>query len=151
MIMKKMVKLTAATRKNYETGQIHGVKGCSHRLIGFVWELSGLIFTPVELITSVFYLYTYIGVSFLFGISLLVACFMIDRRVRKLMHALHFENGKAHEKCNNLTNETFESMKTIKLYGWDQHFHTEIRKLMHQQREHEEKIHTYNSMLNFMW
>ena len=48
MIMKKMVRMTTATSKNYETGQIHGVKGCSHRLIGFVWELTHLVMTPVN-------------------------------------------------------------------------------------------------------
>jgi hypothetical protein len=82
MIMKKMVRLTAATSKNYETGQIHAVKGCSHRLVVFVWEIAHLMMCPVNIITSTIYLYTILGTSFLFGLSLLFICFWLDKRIR---------------------------------------------------------------------
>jgi ABC-type multidrug transport system fused ATPase/permease subunit len=107
--------------------------------------------TPINLLTAVFYLYTYIGVSFIFGIALLGVCFYIDRKVDHWMHAIHFENGKIHEKKNNMTNETFESMKTIKLYGWDNYFKREILKLMEEERDAEEKIENTYRMLHFMW
>lgn len=37
MVMKKAVKLTAATCKNYGHGQIWGVKHCSHRIHWYVY------------------------------------------------------------------------------------------------------------------
>lgn len=51
------------------------------------------------------------------------------------MYELRFEIGKVQEKKSNLTSETFESMKAIKLYAWDNHFHREIVKLMEKEKE----------------
>jgi ABC-type bacteriocin/lantibiotic exporter with double-glycine peptidase domain len=123
LIMKKMLRLTAATSKNYETGQIHAIKGCSHRLIWLVWELNHLMMLPINIVTFSFYLYYLVGVSFIFGMSLLGICFFVDRRFRDAMHELHFDNSKLNEKKSNLTNEAFESIRAIKLYGWDEYFH----------------------------
>jgi hypothetical protein len=56
------------------------------------------------------------------------------------MFELHFELGKINEKKSNLTSESFESVRAIKLYGWDKYFHEEIMKYMKQQKNKEEDI-----------
>jgi hypothetical protein len=98
---------------------------------------------PINIITFSVYLYYLVGVSFMFGMSLLFICFTVDRRFRETMHELHFENGKIHEKQSNLTNEAFESIRAIKLYGWDEYFHKEIVKSMEGAREKIDMIQTF--------
>jgi hypothetical protein len=98
LILRKLLRLTSATTKNYETGQINNVKGCCGRLIGFVFEFSGFVMTPLQLITAVIQLYLLIGTSFLFGVSLLGICFYVDRKVREAQYELDFERGKTGEK-----------------------------------------------------
>lgn len=120
-------------------------------MIGFVWEISGLVMSPVELITAAVGLYSHIGLSFVFGLSLLFICFYVDRKVRENMHEIHFENGKVSEKKNNLINETFESMKTIKLYGWDKYFHEEVLKFMAKEKENEAKTDRIYRGIGLMW
>lgn len=107
--------------------------------------------TPINLITSIICLYNIIGFSFVFGLSLLVICFYVDRKVRDQMYEMHFEMGKIREKKGNLTNESFESIKTIKLYGWDSYFHNEIKKLMAQETEKEMETNYLEMSLEFMW
>lgn len=67
------------------------------------------------------------------------------------MYEMHFERGKISEKKSNLTNESFESIKTIKLYGWDKYFHEEILKLMKQEKEKEDESNSLEKLLEFMW
>jgi hypothetical protein len=67
------------------------------------------------------------------------------------MHEIHFENGKVSEKKNNLINETFESMKTIKLYGWDKYFHEEVLKFMAKEKENEAKTDRIYRGIGLMW
>jgi ABC-type multidrug transport system fused ATPase/permease subunit len=95
--------------------------------------------TPLQFITGVVQLYYIIGTSFLFGITLLGICFFIDRRVRESSYELNFEKGKVSEKKSNLISESFESVRAIKLYGWDSHFHKEILKYMEKERDMEDE------------
>lgn len=86
--------------------------------------------TPLQLVSSVVQLYYLIGTSFIFGVSLLIVCFVIDRRVREAQYEFNFERDKVNEKKSNLISEGFESIRALKLYGWDTHFHKEILKYM---------------------
>jgi hypothetical protein len=74
----------------------------------------------------------------MFGLVLLIICFTIDKRIREASYELNFERGKVSEKKSNLTSESFESIRAIKLYGWDQHFHKEILKYMEKERDFED-------------
>lgn len=106
---------------------------------------------PINIVTFSFYLYYLVGVSFVFGMSLLGICFFVDRRFRDAMHELHFENGKLNEKKSNLTNEAFESIRAIKLYGWDEYFHKEIVQKLEESKEKVETIRGFEMQLRFMW
>ena len=135
MVMEKMMRLTAATSKNYETGQVHGVLGSAGRLVGFVWEAGDLLRVPLVLCYVFYKLLMETGVSFMFGCCFLFLCFKVDKYINELMDELHFENGKIHEKLNNIKNESFESIRTIKLYGWDDFFKGKVIEYTNEQRE----------------
>ena len=151
MIMEKMMKLTAATSKNYETGQIHGVKGSAGRLIGFVWEAGDFIRVPLILVYTFYRLMSLTGFSFIFGCSFLVITFRLDKWMNEMMDELHFENGKLHEKMNNITNESFESIRTIKLYGWDDFFRDKVLEYTKEQKEKQKEIDAFNTVKGLMW
>ena len=87
----------------------------------------------------------------MFGLTLLFLCFFIDRRVREASYQLRFEMGKVSEKKSNLTSESFESVRAIKLYGWDGYFHKEILKYMEKERDMEEQSDAINKSLQVMW
>ena len=151
MVLKKMMKMSAATSKNYEDGQIHGIKGCTHRLVGFVWELADLFKSPFTFIYCSYRLFNEIGLSFLSSIMLLVLAIKIRNYLHKQLYALHFENGKIHEKMNNMTNESFESIRTIKLYGWTEYFREQILEFTKEQKEKEYEIREQHKLIGLIW
>jgi ABC-type multidrug transport system fused ATPase/permease subunit len=120
-------------------------------MIWFIYEFSGMMMTPVQLVTAVVQLYLLIGTSFLFGLSLLIICFTVDKRIRDSSYELNFEKGKVSEKKANLVSESFESIRAIKLYGWDGYFHKEILKYMNQEKELEEKQSRIEKFIEALW
>ena len=67
------------------------------------------------------------------------------------MREIHYENGKNSEKKWELTHEMFDSMKTIKLYGWDGYFHDEIKKYTLKEKENEKRTDRMYRLMHFMW
>ena len=151
IILKKMMRMTAASSKNYEEGQIHGVKGQTGRIVGFVWELSDLLKTPITFVYCSYRLFSEIGVSFLASIALLVIAIKIRKHLHQQLYELHFENGKIHEKMNTMTHESFENIRTIKLYGWDEFFRSKILQYSKDVKEKENEIRIRNKVIGIFW
>lgn len=151
MTVKKQLKLTAATSKNYEAGQIHSVRGATHRLVHFCWELSHFVTTPVWLTYCSIRLFQKIGWTYLIGLSLFVICYYFDRHFHRQLSEEHHEQHKLHEKRMNLTSESFENIKTIKFYGWDEYFKKEILKYRSKEVENGQRISNIYLILTFVW
>lgn len=128
MTVKKQLKLTAATSKNYEAGQIHAVRGATGRLVHFCWEINHFVTTPIWLCYCSFRLLIKVGPTFLIGLSLFIICYYFDRYFHRTLSEEHHEESKIREKRMNLTSESFENIKTLKFYGWDEYFKKEILK-----------------------
>ena len=126
MILKKMTGMTIATGKNYEGGTLGAVRRCSGRLHHIIWQMTDFVMDPINLLTSVIGLWYIIGPSFIFGISLLFVCFYFDQVLNDIREEMSLDRDKISEKKGELTHQAFESIKTIKLYGWDRYFHREI-------------------------
>ena len=100
--------------------------GSAGRLHWSIYELIDLLKTPITLIYCSFRLYNEIGISFLFSIALLLLAIKLRGKLHETLYELHFDNGKLHEKMNNMTHESFESIRAIKLYGWNEFFREKI-------------------------
>lgn len=128
MTVKKQLRLNAATSKNYEPGQIHSVRGATHRLVWFCYEMSGFMMTPVWIVYCSIRLSMILGWTFVLGLSLMVVCFKFDKYFNKTIQDIRHEESKLGEKRMNITSESFENVKTIKFYGWDGYFKSQILK-----------------------
>jgi ABC-type multidrug transport system fused ATPase/permease subunit len=146
-----MIKLTSATSKNYEAGQIHAVKGASHRLTWLIAELNHLVLLPVNLITCNILMYKLVGTSYLFGLTLLYICFYVDKKVNEMKHEIVFQRSKITQKKNNLQSEAFQNIRAIKLYGWDNFIKKEILDNLVQERSFNDQENTISRMTQVMW
>lgn len=151
MTVKKQLKLTAATSKNYESGQIHAVRGATNRMIHFCWEINHFVTTPIWLAYCSFRLLQKVGPTFIIGLSLFVICYYFDRYFHRTLAEEHHEQSKLHEKRMNLTSESFENIKTIKFYGWDEYFKKEILKFRQKEIENGQRISNIYLILSFVW
>ena len=102
--------MTASTNKNYAEGQIESVRGSTHRLIWFCYEVAHFITTPLYLIFCVYKLFNMMGWTFMVGLSLMVICLYLDRRFHDNMHETNYKCHKLHEDRMNVTNEGFNSI-----------------------------------------
>lgn len=122
MIFKKQLKLTPSTSKNYEQGQIDGVKGCAGRFTWFSWEMSDFIKTPIVFIFVLYRLTMLMGWAFVPSLMLMIVCIQIDRRLDKYLIPIHKARDKINEKLGNNITNTLNNIKALKLYSWDDHF-----------------------------
>jgi ABC-type multidrug transport system fused ATPase/permease subunit len=151
MIVKKMMNMKESTIKNYEQGQIQSIKDSSGRLHWSIYEFIDLLKTPITLVYCSYRLFQEIGVSFLFSILLLVIAIKLREKLHERLYELHFDNGKLHEKMSNMTHESFESIRAIKLYGWNEFFREKIMQYTNEQKTQEDKIHAQNRIIDFVW
>ena len=126
MTFKKQIKLTPSTSKNYEQGQIDGVRGCAHRLTWFSWELSNFIKTPIIFIFVVYRLTYLMSWSFVPSLFLMMLCLKLDRYLHKYLTPIHKARDKINEKLGNSVTNTLNNIKALKLYSWDKHMEQEI-------------------------
>lgn len=151
MTVKKQLKLTAATSKNYESGQIHAVRGATHRLVHFCWEINHFMTTPIWLIYCSIRLFQKVGFTYMIGLSLFIICYYFDRYFHQSLAEEHHQQSKIREKRMNLTSESFENIKTIKFYGWDEYFKKEILKFREQEIKNGQRISNIYLILSFVW
>ena len=71
ILFKKNFRISAATNKNYSSGEILNlIERDGNRVWTFVWDLPDIIEIPFEMIVAFYYIYIYVGVSALSGIVL---------------------------------------------------------------------------------
>jgi ABC-type multidrug transport system fused ATPase/permease subunit len=126
MVFKKQLKLTPSTSKNYEAGQVQGVKGSAHRLTWFSWEMSNFIKTPIIFIFVLYRLTTLMSWSFIPSLILMMLCLQLDKYLNKHLVPIHKASDKSNEKLGNNITNTLNNIKALKFYSWDKHFEQEI-------------------------
>jgi ABC-type bacteriocin/lantibiotic exporter with double-glycine peptidase domain len=92
-----------------------------------------------------------IGPSFIIGLSLFVICYYFDRHFHRKLSQEHHEQEKLKEKRLNLTTEAFENIKTIKFYGWDEYFKSQIHEFRTKEIENGQRISNIYLILHFVW
>ena len=72
MIMRKVIRLTEATAKNYDNGQINGVKNDFNRTV-CITEFTNAISTPIVFIYTAYRLLSIVGYMAVYGIVVVAA------------------------------------------------------------------------------
>ena len=118
MIMRKVIRQTAATAKNYDTGQINGVKNDFRRTVN-ITEFTSLVLTPLVFLYTAFRLLSIVGFSAVYGLVLVSGVVYLNKFMKNWSKDAFLEFRKQSDQLNSLTRECFDSVRTIKLYGWD--------------------------------
>jgi len=151
MVFKKQLSLTPATSKNYESGQVNSVKGAAGRLTWFSWEMAGFIKTPIIFFLVMFRLTVTMGWSFVPSILMMIACLQLDIYLHKFIEHLNKDRSKINEKLENATNDTFNNIKALKFYCWDEHFEQEILEKKAEELKKSKEAERYYLLFTLMW
>lgn len=120
-------------------------------MVHFCWEINHFITTPVWLIYCSIRLFQKVGFTYLIGLTLFYLCFRFDKYFHRELAEEHHQQSKLNEKRMNLTSESFENIKTIKFYGWDEYFKKEILSLRKKEIENGQRISNIYLILSFVW
>lgn len=122
MIMRKVVRQTTATAKNYDVGKVRGLKNSFHRAID-IQELTWVINRFATIGFCTFRLWTIFGSTAFVILALIIAMIYLNKAIGNFVDSdTRIEEGKKSEELNSLTIESFDSIRTVKQYGWDDLF-----------------------------
>ncbi len=127
LVYYKLLKLSPSV--DVKSGQIYNlIQSDSIKLAKLMGVSPNLLSIPFLIIMYNYLLFKYMGISFIFGFIVMIIFFIVNIYYRKqfsLYLKLHIKKSDMRMK---LTTQTFNNLKVIKLYGWDDIFLNRIEK-----------------------
>ena len=136
ILFRKNMKMTSATSGEFSTGEIHSIVMNDSNLIwSFIWELPGLIECPLRILVSSYFVIKYLGWS-----GLIVILAMVLQSVLEYIRSKTGSNDDDKRRELNTKralqiNESFNNIKSVKLFGWEGKFIDSIQSIYKKQQE----------------
>ena len=126
LIYDKLLKLSPSI--NIKAGDIYNyIQSDSHKLMRLMSNCPNLISVPFLIIMYSYLLFKYMGISFIMGFIVMIIFLIINYYYRKQFSKYLKLYLKKSDKRMGITTETFNNLKVIKLYGWDNFFLKKIQ------------------------
>ena len=121
LIYDKLLKLSPSI--NIKAGDIYNyLQSDSHKLSKLMSSCPNIISVPFLIIMYSVLLFKYMGISFIIGFVVMIIFLIINYYYRKQFSKYLKLYLKKSDKRMQITTETFNNLKVIKLYGWDNFF-----------------------------
>ena len=121
LIYDKLLKLSPSI--NIKAGDIYNyLQSDSHKLSKLMSSCPNIISVPFLIIIYNVLLFKYMGISFIIGFVVMIIFLIINYYYRKQFSKYLKLYLKKSDKRMQITTETFNNLKVIKLYGWDNFF-----------------------------
>ena len=121
LIYDKLLKLSPSI--NIKAGDIYNyLQSDSHKLSKLMSSCPNIISVPFLIIMYSYLLFKYMGISFIIGFIVMIIFLIINYYYRKQFSKYLKLYLKKSDKRMQITTETFNNLKVIKLYGWDNFF-----------------------------
>ena len=143
MLFRKNFKMTSATNKDFSSGEInHIIMGESNRIWTFIWEGPAYFECAFHLISSCYICFQQIGYCG-FIVVLFTLARMLSNYIRgKTESSIGEKSSSKHKQRSLYINESFNNIKTVKLFGWEPDFLKKIDDVYQEQLEIEDKAAT---------
>ena len=145
LIFDKLLVVSPSSRHNKaETGEIvNYVQIDSNQLIRFVTMSPSLITIPISIFAYSFLLFDYLGISFSFGLAVLIIFLIINYFMQKSFKKLQKKRQGNMDKRLRMTTAILFNLKVLKLYSWDDFFYDKLNDLR------ETELNTIRKIFNF--
>ena len=126
LIYDKLLKLSPSI--NIKAGDIYNyIQSDSHKLSKLMSSCPNIISVPFLIIMYNYLLFKYMGISFIIGFIVMIIFLIINYYYRKQFSKYLKLYLKKSDQRMRVTTETFNNLKVIKLYGWDDFFLEKIQ------------------------
>ena len=145
LIFDKLLIVSPSSRHNKaETGEIvNYVQIDSNQLIRFVTMSPSLITIPISIFAYSFLLFNYLGISFSFGLGVLIIFLLINYFMQRTFKKLQKRRQGNMDKRLRMTTAILFNLKVLKLYSWDDFFFDRLNDLR------EIELSTIRKIFNF--
>ena len=154
LIFDKLLIVSPSSRHNKaETGEIvNYVQVDSNQLIRFVTMSPSLITIPISIFAYSFLLFDYLGISFIFGLIVLIAFLLINYFMQKRFKKLQKRRQANMDKRLRMTTAILFNLKVLKLYSWDDFFFDRLNDLREIELNTITKIFSFrNTIQTLFW
>jgi len=138
LIYQKILKISPSSfsQRTSKGKIVNFIQNDSYKISDLIKKCPGIIIYPGKIIAYIYLLFDFFGISFLFGIIAFIIMIIINIIIFKQYNILEQEFLKAKDNRMKTTTETFENIKIIKLYNWENKFKDKIL----EKRENEIKV-----------
>ena len=124
LIFEKLLKVSPASMKDKaRSGEvINFIQVDAHKLTFLMLSSPDLVTFPTQIISYSYMLFKYFGISFIFGLVTLIIFLFINFYFQRKFKKTQKEQMKLKDKRMKVTTETFNNIKVLKLYSWEDEF-----------------------------
>ena len=128
LIFEKLLKISPSSMKErVDTGQvINFIQSDSQKLTFLMWCSPDIFCMPIQVIIYCVMLYQILGGVFFCGLIILILFIYGNLSFQKKIKALIKVHVKLKDKRMKVTTETFNNIKILKLYSWEDEFKNKI-------------------------
>lgn len=123
--------LSSNKKKSSQGEIINYILVDSARLKKSIKTLPGIIIFPVQIAIYVYFIFYYLGISFLFGLIPITASFYINYNLFKQLPGLQTDYLRKKDERMGFTSETIDELKLLKMYSWEGIFENKVLKLIY--------------------
>ena len=151
LIYDKVLKAAQYNNNTSEGELVNFVQIDSEKFCEFLTDSPSTLIVPFQLVFYIYLLFKYFGPAFISGFLVLVVLLIINAYIQKKRMDIQKQYMEAKDERMKTTAQTFNIIKTIKLYSWEQIFIEKIG----EKREEEMKLFTkmvnYDIVLNLIY
>jgi ABC-type multidrug transport system fused ATPase/permease subunit len=152
IIYKKSMVLSTSAKKTTTLGEMTNLITNDAGQFEFgIYQLVGIISTPLQLVISTYMLYKYLGIASFVGIASILLFLPTNAFIVKRSKNIRKEKYKIQDSRIKIMNELLNGIRIIKFYGWELAF----QNLVNQARKKEINLLIRSELLNtvsgFTW
>ncbi|KAG1678437.1 Multidrug resistance-associated protein 1 [Nymphon striatum] len=130
IIYRKALRLSSSAKKDWTSGEVVNLVAVDvHRIHEGLQFSFNLISGTVFLTIATYYLFIYLGIATLAGLSVLAVLIPINTGISNLVHIIQKEFLDIKDQRVKMITEVLAGMKVLKLYAWESPFEDMIIKL----------------------
>ncbi|CAG2164134.1 unnamed protein product, partial [Oppiella nova] len=144
-IYQKMLRLSAASRREYTTGDINNIMGVDvTEICDFFRSMTALYAVPMNLMIGGYILWRQLGPSSLTLFVMMAIVGPLNTFIMRKINGLQTKQMELKDKRMEQISEVLNNIKLLKLFGWEKPFMDRVSKTRHQE------LHTLR-IANYWW
>ena len=128
LIFQKILKVSPSSfsQRTSQGKIVNFIQNDSYKISDLIKKCPQIIISPGKIIAYIYLLFNFFGTSFLFGIIAFIIMIIINLIIFQQYNIIEQQFLKAKDNRMKTTTETFENIKILKLYNWENKFKDKI-------------------------